>query len=176
MSLLTLEHGRAAYLADFAVYGCAVVGLAAFLAMSCPEALRAESIVLVALGIVAWTLIEYSLHRFVLHGVEPFKRWHAQHHHRPRARICMPTILSASLIFLFAFAPAFGLVGVWGASAFTLGVLTGYVAYGTTHHAVHHWRPRGRWLARRKHRHALHHGGKGGYGVTTDLWDRVFGV
>lgn len=174
MGMLSLEHGKAAYRADFVLYACAVVGLATFLAVSIPGPMQAQSLALAVFGFIAWTGIEYSLHRFVLHGIEPFKSWHARHHHRPAARICMPTIFSASLIFVLAFVPAFALLGRWGACGFTLGVTTGYLAYGTTHHAVHNWRARGTWLTKRKQWHALHHGGRGGYGVTTDFWDRLF--
>ncbi|GAB1426064.1 hypothetical protein MASR2M16_32980 [Thauera terpenica] len=31
-------------------------------------------------GLVGWTLIEYLLHRFMLHRVEPFRAWHVEHH------------------------------------------------------------------------------------------------
>jgi len=178
MGLLSLEHGKAAYRADFALYGSAVVGLAAFLVVSGPPAQRLEALAFAALGLGGWTAIEYALHRFLLHGIDPFKRWHEEHHRRPGALICIPTIFSASLIFVLAFVPAFVLVGLWNACALTLGVIAGYVLYGATHHAVHHWRARSPWLTRRKRWHALHHRGGasvGGYGVTTAFWDHVFG-
>jgi hypothetical protein len=55
-------------------------------------------------------------------------------------------------------------------------MLTGYLAYATVHHAVHHWHSDNAWLRRRKRSHALHHGGihrPGNYGVTSAFWDHV---
>src|SRR6185437_13158272 len=100
MGLFALEHGNAAYRADFALYATAVAALATFLFAAGPHTLRLESLALVGVGLVTWTAIEYLLHRFVLHGVAPFKDWHEEHHQRPTALICAPTILSASLILV----------------------------------------------------------------------------
>ena len=129
-------------------------------------------------GLAGWTVIEYLLHRFVLHGLQPFSRWHAEHHSRPTALICSPTSLSASLITVLVFLPALALAGLWPACALTFGVLTGYLAYAVTHHATHHWRSEAAWLLRRKRWHALHHRASrppGHYGVTSGFWDHVFG-
>jgi sterol desaturase/sphingolipid hydroxylase (fatty acid hydroxylase superfamily) len=177
MSLLTLEHGNTAYRADFAVYGSAVAGLAGFLLLAAPAGHGLISAAVVALGLVCWTVVEYVLHRFVLHGLAPFKYWHEEHHRRPTALICAPTILSASLIFVLVFLPMLALGGLWRACALTLGLLTGYLLYAITHHATHHWQAQSAWLKRRKRWHALHHhraGRRGGYGVTSGFWDHVF--
>jgi len=66
---------------------------------------------------------------------------------------------------------------LWRASALTLGLLTGYLGYAITHHAIHHWRADNAWLKERKYWHALHHHSEqpGCYGVTSSVWDRVFG-
>ena len=98
MSLFTLEHSKTAYRADFALYGTAVMALAAFLLLSGPREQRLEIVTFTLVGLCSWTAIEYALHRFVLHGLKPFSRWHAEHHQRPTALICAPTILSATLV------------------------------------------------------------------------------
>ena len=178
MGLFTIEHGEAAYRADFALYGIAVAALAVFLPVAGPPGLQLELLALALLGLAGWTAIEYAIHRFVLHGLAPFKRWHEEHHQRPTALIGAPTILSASLIFGLVFLPALALGGPWRACALTLGVLTGYLLYAITHHAAHHWPAESAWLKRRKRWHALHHhdaGRRGGYGVTSAFWDHVFG-
>jgi cyclopropane-fatty-acyl-phospholipid synthase len=178
MGLFRLEHSKAAYHADFALYGAAVVALAAFLSMDSPRGQRLEVASLAVLGLASWTLIEYAMHRFVLHGLPPFRRLHAQHHERPTALICTPTIFSAALIATLVFLPALAWGKVLFAGAFTLGVLAGYLAYSVTHHATHHWRADSAWLKRRKRWHALHHRHveqPGCYGVTSAFWDRVFG-
>ena len=178
MSLLSLEHSKTAYAADIALYATAVMTGAVILLTLGPPTLWLSLLAWTLVGLVGWTAIEYGLHRFVLHGLPPFSRWHVQHHQRPSALICAPTLLSASLITGLIFLPVLLACGVWFALAFTLGVLIGYLAYTVTHHATHHWRADGAWLRRRKRWHALHH--RPGmpvarYGVTTDFWDRVFG-
>jgi cyclopropane-fatty-acyl-phospholipid synthase len=178
VNLFTLEHSKAAYATDFALYGLAVVVLATLLVIGGPRDQTLGIVASVASGLGGWTAIEYVLHRFVLHGLRPFSRWHGEHHERPSALICTPTVLSAALIVTLVFVPSLLLGSMWRASALTLGVLTGYLAYAITHHATHHWRGGGRWLRQRKHWHALHHhvGKPGYYGVTTAFWDQVFGT
>jgi cyclopropane-fatty-acyl-phospholipid synthase len=177
MGLFSLEQGPALYRADYVFYGFAVAALAGLTWAELPPAHGAQAVACVALGAAGWTLAEYALHRFVLHGLQPFSRWHAEHHARPTALISAPTLLSASLIIAFVFVPVLALAGAWPACALTFGVLTGYLAYAVTHHAVHHWHGQNAWLLRRKRWHALHHGTRadpGHYGVTTGVWDRVF--
>jgi sterol desaturase/sphingolipid hydroxylase (fatty acid hydroxylase superfamily) len=177
MPLFTLEHSKTVYRADFVLYGAAVVCLALYLIVASPQRDHGSLLAIALAGLAAWTLIEYALHRFVLHGLQPFKRWHAAHHDRPTALICTPTILSAVLIGLLVFLPALLLGGTWRACALTMGLLIGYLIYTITHHATHHWRAHSAWLQGRKHWHALHHrtGQTGHYGVTSAFWDQVFG-
>ncbi len=97
-------------------------------------------------------------------------------HAHPTALICTPTLVSGALIALLIFLPALLLSNLWRASALTLGMLTGYLAYSCIHHAVHHWHGGGRWMLERKRCHAMHHHSDqaGHYGVTTSFWDTVF--
>lgn len=178
MSLLKLEHGKLAYISDFFLYGAAVTVMAIYLLVAGPPDHKLEIAALALLGLAAWTGIEYALHRFVLHGLQPFRRWHAAHHERPMALICTPTIMSAMLIVTLVFMPALLLGNWWRAFALTFGVLGGYFAYGITHHATHHWHGNSAWLRRRKQCHALHHHlePSGYYGVTVSFWDHVFGT
>jgi sterol desaturase/sphingolipid hydroxylase (fatty acid hydroxylase superfamily) len=178
MRLFTLEHGKAAYHADLAFYGAAVVALAAYLLLAGPLVERLEIAAFALAGLGSWTIIEYALHRFVLHALQPFRGWHEAHHQRPTALICTPTILSATLIATLVFLPALVLGNLWSACALTLGVLSGYLAYSITHHATHNWRADSAWLKQRKRWHALHHHHieqPGYYGVTSAFWDHVFG-
>lgn len=177
--VFSVQHSKTAYLADFGVYFVAVAALVALLLIKGPRSQQLEAIVFVATGLLCWTGIEYVLHRFVLHGLQPFRRWHMKHHERPTALICAPTVLSAALIASMVFLPALLVGGLWRAVELTLGVLTGYVIYGALHHATHHWRANTTYLKERKRRHCLHHHKverPGNFGVTTSLWDRVFGT
>lgn len=183
---LALEHSPAAYRADFAFYGLTSVALAFVLLRFSPSGMGGVLLLWVLAGSAAWTLIEYVLHRFVLHGLPPFSRWHAEHHSRPTALIASPTLFSAALFATLAVLPGWYLLGAWPACALTLGLTTGYLAYGLTHHATHHpppWlRGRSAWLLRRRRWHALHHGAaasgsaskQGNFGVISGFWDSVF--
>jgi cyclopropane-fatty-acyl-phospholipid synthase len=177
MGLLTTEHGKAGYLVDFMLYAVAYTTLAVLLALVAPYARRQEILAFALSGLVAWTLVEYVLHRFVLHGIQPFKAWHAEHHRRPRALIGTPTILTATLIAALVFLPALVLSDLWRACALTFGLLTGYLVYALVHHATHHWRVDNAWLRQVKRHHALHHSSiaaPGRYGVSSAFWDFVF--
>ena len=177
MGLFTLEHSKLGYQADFVLYGAACVLLAGWLVFVDSNEGILQDMSLALAGLAAWTVIEYLLHRFVLHGPQPFRRWHAEHHRRPAALIGTPTLASAGLIGLFVFLPV-GLLGGWShAVGFTLGVTSGYLAYSVTHHALHHWHGHGAWFMARRRSHARHHGAgrPGSYGVTTAFWDHVFG-
>ena len=176
MSLFTIEHGKIAYGVDFALYGGVVAGLAVLLFIGAPAYERLELAALALAGLVGWTLIEYLLHRFVLHHVPPFSRWHAEHHARPTALICAPTVLTGALVALLVFLPALLLADLLHACALTFGLLAGYQAYAITHHAIHHWHHGGAWLRERKRWHAQHHHAaqSGRYGVTSGFWDHVF--
>jgi cyclopropane-fatty-acyl-phospholipid synthase len=174
--LFTLKQGKTAYLVDFALYACATAFLLLLLLFVSPRDQWLQTCALIGAGLVAWTAIEYLLHRFILHGMEPFRSWHAAHHRRPQALIFTPTILSATLFAVLVFLPALLWGSVWQACALTLGVLAGYLAYAVTHHATHHWRASNAWLRGRKRWHARHHHETAAacYGVTSGFWDHVF--
>ena len=191
MGLFSLEHRKAAYWADFVLYGVLAVVMAGAVLWLSPVSQRWWLLGSVVLGMAAWTPLEYLLHRFVLHGLEPFSRWHALHHDRPTALICSPTVLSASLLLGLVFLPIGLLSDRWSAMGLTLGLVLGYQAYALTHHLLHHSAvrrhgqhasvPNGRWqrwLAQRKRWHALHHHSAPPkyFGVTTDFWDRLLGT
>ncbi|CAN5850811.1 sterol desaturase family protein [soil metagenome] len=176
MNIFIPEHSKFAYCVDFFFYGLIVAVLAGMLVWLAPAE---QGLVLSAyslLGLLGWTVIEYGLHRFVLHALHPFRRWHAEHHRRPAALIRTPMILSATLIFLLVFLPALFFSQLWRAWALSVGLLTGYFVYTVVHHAIHHWRFNNAWLKRRQYWHGLHHDSEqpGRYGVTSALWDYVF--
>ncbi|HEX5362012.1 MAG TPA: hypothetical protein VFW49_13165, partial [Fluviicoccus sp.] len=120
MHVFTLEHRKWAYFADFFLYGAAALALAVFLYTG-PRELRPVLAGYMLAGLAASTLIEYAVHRFVLHGLPPFKTWHADHHRRPKALLSIPIAFSAPLIGLVIFLPLLWTVGLWRACAMTLG-------------------------------------------------------
>jgi hypothetical protein len=175
MKLFSLQFSKAGYVADSLGYALWVVFASGLLVRFGPRREWLDIALLMGGGVMVWTFLEYVLHRFVLHGIEPFRSMHAEHHDRPHALIGIPTLLSAALFAALVFAPAVAMMGFWKGTGFTLGVVTGYLAYGWIHHAAHHWRPGTHWLNRRKQLHAIHHRARNcHYGVTTSLWDWVF--
>lgn len=140
----------------------------------------------VVLGVLLWTLAEYILHRWVFHyiGPRPWQRRmyfiiHGVHHDYPNDadRLVMP--LGASIPMGVVFYILFRLiVGPLLCDPFFLGFGLGYLAYDGLHFAVHHFRMSsraGKWL---KRYHMIHHhtGVDARYGVSSPLWDYVFGT
>lgn len=176
MGLLSLEHSQAAYRADCYLYGAAVTALTLSLAVWAPQGHAPQLLACVVLGLVGWSAAEYGLHRFVLHGLPPFRRWHLEHHARPAALVGTPTLLSATLFLTLVFVPVWWVRDLWQAQALMLGLLGGYLTYALTHHALHHGRGTSAWLQRRKRWHARHHSAAGAttcFGVTSAVWDHL---
>lgn len=178
MTLFKLEQHPVVYFADFVLYPAAIVTGTGMLLLQAVH--PAWTLLLIAApGFLGWSLVEYILHRFVLHGVQPFKRWHEEHHSRPFALIGSSTAVSMALFVLLVFWPLSVASDRWVALAATLGIASGYLLYVVVHHATHHWKTRpGSWMHDRKRDHARHHmpGANGWYGVTTSFWDHVFGT
>ncbi len=137
-------------------------------------------------GLVFWSLTEYWLHRLVFHfepdhplGQRLHFIIHGVHHDHPndRMRLVMPPSVSVPLsaLFLLVFRVALGPVA-W--LAFGAGFLLGYLAYDMTHYHVHHHQPRTRLGRRLRAQHMRHHfqDHDAGYGVSSPLWDHVFGT
>lgn len=123
-----------------------------------------------AAGLFAWTLYEYATHRWVSHALGVFREAHFIHHISPREYIAIHPAVTLALYFsLWA---AFGV----GSSSAMVGFSTGYIAYSVAHTAFHYWRMP-TWLRPAAGRHDAHHKyGIVNYGVTTPLWDHVFGT
>lgn len=131
----------------------------------------------VVLGAVAWTLVEYFVHRYVYHQAPLLSPLHDLHHQTPGAFIGVPSFISSALVVAGGYLPFAAIDRVF-AGGFTSGLLVGYAIYMTIHHAVHHWdiRP-GDWLYEARNRHMAHHYRDGMFfGITTGLWDTAFGT
>ena len=128
-------------------------------------------------GLLAWTLAEWLLHRFIYHQWTSFlTAGHAMHHDDPRALIGVPWYLTAVAIVLL-----FELLAIPLRSSSTGVVMgfawLGYIFYCALHHGSHHWRGQRGWLKRMKRHHLIHHAHADyNWGFTTPLWDLVFGT
>jgi cyclopropane-fatty-acyl-phospholipid synthase len=145
--------------------------------MAHPPAAWPLLLALTLAGAAAWTLVEYLMHRWLLHRLEPFRSWHGMHHQRPLALLGTPTAVSVTLILLLVYAPVRAVLGHADAAALTLGFIAGYFAYAVLHHAVHHWRAQWDWLRGLKRWHARHHhlDGTRCFGVSSAFWDKMLG-
>jgi sterol desaturase/sphingolipid hydroxylase (fatty acid hydroxylase superfamily) len=137
------------------------------------------------IGGLSWTFFEYIMHRWVFHMVAESDRatrviyvMHGNHHHYPRdrERLFMPPVPS-----LIIAAALFGLMFLaMGNNVFVFfpGFMLGYLMYGSMHYAIHAWNPPFKWMKPLWRNHHLHHykdEGKG-FGVSTTIWDHVFGT
>lgn len=143
------------------------------------------------LGAFLWTFAEYTLHRYLFH-FEPksekmqrfFFLFHGVHHAQPqcKTRLVMPPVLSIPMglitygVMYLIFTVALGLPHFLG--PVMCGFLVGYLFYDITHYATHHFRMRNgiwKWL---KRYHMQHHYKTPDqrYGVSSPLWDIVFGT
>jgi 4-hydroxysphinganine ceramide fatty acyl 2-hydroxylase len=141
---------------------------------------------LFALGLFVWTFVEYIMHRFVFHYMPKDKPWalrihfifHGVHHDYPSdaKRLVLPPSVSIPLaaIFYFLFKAILPVNLIWG---FFPGFILGYLIYDISHYAIHHFNFKGAFWKKIKQHHMLHHyqDPAKGYGVSSPLWDKVFG-
>jgi len=106
------------------------------------------------------------------------------HHAQPqlKTRLVMPPVVSVPMAFIF-----YGLfslvVGAWiGAPQWIAplfsGFIIGYLVYDLIHYATHHFPMRRGFLKFLKRYHMMHHykTPDARFGVSSPLWDRVFGT
>lgn len=136
-------------------------------------------------GVFFWTFFEYLAHRYIFHMISESPRMkrfayilHGNHHHYPRdrERLFMPPVPSLiisstilGIMYLFMGAKAF---------MFFPGFMFGYLMYGTMHYAIHAFNPPFKWMKPLWRNHHLHHykDEHHGFGVSSTLWDHVFGT
>jgi sterol desaturase/sphingolipid hydroxylase (fatty acid hydroxylase superfamily) len=132
------------------------------------------TIILILLGIVTWTLVEYWLHRTLGHkpGKNPFTKEHLKHHFiknyfAPKSEKLKAAVIVVLLIGILTRSPAYSI-------SFTLT----YLYYEYVHFSLHVKNGKtmiGKYL--RRH-HFYHHfeDKQKNHGVTSPIWDRVFGT
>ena len=143
-----------------------------------------------ALTGLAYPLVWYALHRWVLHGRILFrspltaalwKRIHFDHHQDPHNLEVLFGALYTTLPTIAIVAIPIGYVvgGPAGsATAFGAGVIT-TLFYEFCHCMQHlNTSPRTRFMHRVKRQHLAHHfhNEQGNYGITNFFWDRLFGT
>lgn len=139
-----------------------------------------STLLLFVAGAFVWTFVEYLIHRFLFH-IKPGKFQyviHGVHHEYPRdqERLMMPPLPGALLVCFF-YALWFLLLRNL-TPAFMSGFVIGYMVYTFIHYMVHAYKPikglKFFWSHHHKHHNPLYE--DKAFGVSTDLWDRVFGT
>jgi sterol desaturase/sphingolipid hydroxylase (fatty acid hydroxylase superfamily) len=168
------------YFAEFVVFPPLVIFSTALALHEHSSALRlAIWLSAYGIGVGAWTVVEYLVHRFIFHGNSVLARMHDRHHANPRELIGSPAWASGLLGLIGIVVPSWALFGFYLATAVTGGIVTGYLWYVFVHYSAHHGEPgRGSYLYRARLRHARHHyrSHDSDFGVTTEFWDRAFGT
>ncbi len=173
-----MTNGKLGYYADFIIYAVVLVALVVLT----PRGSRSDQLIWLgaaAAGAASWTLIEYVMHRFVFHRMPLITDLHHAHHASPRAYLGTPTWLSLLILGLLFFLPLWRLFTLNIAFGAISGLIAGWLWYGIVHHVIHYRRPRRLAIALKaaSHRHLRHHGAAyGNFGVTTPVWDHVFGT
>jgi 4-hydroxysphinganine ceramide fatty acyl 2-hydroxylase len=165
-----------------------VVGFLVYRGLQVPGVSRGVFAGAVLGGIAFWTLLEYVLHRWVFHFVPSENSElaldvhflvHGVHHDWPHDpdRLVMPPVMSILLAVALGY-PIFLLAGPRYFDSFFAGLVIGYLWYDMTHYAVHHVTPRTEAGAKLRKHHFLHHfkTPEARFGVSTPLWDIVFGT
>ncbi|RYY29856.1 MAG: fatty acid hydroxylase [Chitinophagaceae bacterium] len=141
-------------------------------------------------GMLSWTLFEYIMHRFIFHFMAEDARAakiiyliHGNHHEYPRdkERLFMPplpSLILASAIFSVLYLLGYIVNAERFVFSFFGGFVFGYLLYGSMHYAIHAFKPPFKWMKPLWRNHHLHHykSDDYGFGVSTTLWDRVFGT
>ncbi len=134
-------------------------------------------------GLALWSMLEYLIHRYILHIV-PHAPWllerqqHLQHHATPvePAFQVAPLYFSVGIGVILAVLLR-GLLGTWPpAILIVCGISTGYVIYELLHYWIHVGGRGGRIMGRLRRHHFYHHyrDDHRCFGVTTPFWDWVF--
>jgi 4-hydroxysphinganine ceramide fatty acyl 2-hydroxylase len=158
---------------------CAALG---FLAVGLHRFVGAWSLAggVILLGFVSFSLLEYAVHRWILHGPSSVAmRGHARHHAAPTALVATPlfVVIAISLVTW----KLISLVSPSGSAALLVfGLYAGYNHFALFHHWEHHHRfdvACGTYWRRLDQLHHVHHQRPGvNFGVSTAIWDRVFGT
>ncbi|BCD85793.1 fatty acid hydroxylase [Pseudomonas solani] len=123
-------------------------------------------------GLLLWSLIEYGVHRFLFHSL--YRREHWTHHLDVLAFIGISSWKTSAVYALLL-----PLCAYLGLASLFAGLVAGYFLYISLHYVMH--RP-GHWFYRfipgLVFNHDLHHqkGVEKNFGVSSPLWDHVFGT
>ena len=135
-------------------------------------------------GVLLWTFIEYTGHRYVFHSNPKSKTGkkllyliHGAHHDYPNdpKRLVVPPLVSligGVLLYWMSYA----LFGRVYAAPFFGALVFAYLIYDWFHYVSHHGRIKNKYVRMLIKHHLEHHykDPNSGYGFTTKFWDVIF--
>lgn len=144
-------------------------------------------------GVLVWTLAEYLVHRYVLHGRFPdgpgvlqhrlhtaFDTLHTGHHARPWDGDHINGTIKDTVLYVAFFVAASFLAPLPPAPVLVAAFVQAYVLEEWIHHSVHFtavYELEGRYWRYITHHHSYHHSPRGSelaFGLTNGLWDTAF--
>ncbi|HZF41802.1 MAG TPA: sterol desaturase family protein [Sphingomonadaceae bacterium] len=187
---MTLGELVVAYFQYPAIIAYLVLAAASIAVFAFNPAPLLPTLTAIGLSALAYPLVWYVLHRFVLHSrwmfkmaplASTWKRIHYDHHQDPNHLEVLFGALHTTLptIALVTVPIGYALGGVGGAAiALATGLLT--TAFYEFCHCIQHlaYKPKNKWLAEMKRKHMAHHfhDETGNFGITTFFWDKLFGT
>jgi dihydroceramide fatty acyl 2-hydroxylase len=133
-----------------------------------------ETLAAFVLGLFVWTFVEYVIHAWLSHTFKTFATpFHNGHHRDPRNVFAIRTWVPLAVMSAIVLA-------VWGLAIgviFFGGILAGFAVYEALHYRIHFVVPRNPLESWLRTRHLIHHSHavRRGFGVTSSVWDLVFG-
>ena len=137
----------------------------------------------VVLGAIAWTFLEYVIHRWLGHDPRtrpnPFAAEHVRHHSQgnyfaPSWKKALSAVLFAAVLI----GPSIAVAGVPAGSCVVAGFIATYVAYEVLHRREHTHPGLSSYTRFLRRHHFYHHftNPRFNHGVTTPCWDWLFGT
>jgi len=152
-----------------------------------PESRLSDLVWLWLGGILSWTLLEYGFHRLLLHGEirNPTLRGfisasHIGHHRAPRDPkqiLVKPSfgIVISTMVLAILYAVTWS---PFKTAGLMVGIWSGFLYYEAVHYRVHMSLRNSHLLQHQRRAHFHHHfsNSQRCFGVTSPLWDYVFGT
>ena len=151
-----------------------------------PEVPRRLFLLWLPLGLMAWTFMEYAVHRFLFHWRPQNRKLqrfiaqlHMVHHgdsHDPQQILVRPRFsLPVSGVI---FGLLYWATGMSTASGLLLGIWSGFLYYEAVHYRVHMSKKSSGLLQLQRRAHFIHHfiDEESCFGVTSPIWDILLGT
>ena len=170
----------------FPLVGIALIDLAS---RAEPQRRLGDLLWLLVLGGFIWTLLEYVLHRFLFHiQISPGRPrlrsmvngYHLEHHASPRDPnkvLVQPVFGLVFSAFLYALLYALSR-SLFSAAGLVAGIWMGFLYYEAVHYRAHFSLSPSGLIAHQRRAHFYHHftNNRRRFGVTSPIWDYVFGT